>query len=114
MQKGLNPDVYREAIQALGNCQSVFHHLTPNFAAELLESVTSWAGEALQSYGRIQVLHIMERILDDRGICRVTQYMDGLECAFWYGRTDTAAANKQKLLNLLFAIKEGSEDVTDN
>eukprot|EP00438_Fugacium_kawagutii_P018493 Skav225891 [mRNA] locus=scaffold1460:162904:163551:- [translate_table: standard] len=70
MAKGLLPalcsedlerHVYKDALRALNSCRSVFHHLTPNFAAELFESVTSRTDEELWYSGLEKVLHIMVR-----------------------------------------------------
>eukprot|EP00438_Fugacium_kawagutii_P005682 Skav227812 [mRNA] locus=scaffold948:174242:176404:+ [translate_table: standard] len=106
--KDLELKVYKEAIQALGSCRSVFHHLTPNCVAELLESVSSWTDQELLISGLAQTVYIMEMILDDRDICIATHYMEYLVRAIKCGRTDAVAANKQKVLNLLMARGECS------
>eukprot|EP00438_Fugacium_kawagutii_P018362 Skav220718 [mRNA] locus=scaffold1850:119773:120519:- [translate_table: standard] len=104
----LKHGVYKEAIRALGSCRSVFHHLTPNFAADLLEIVSSWTDEELLISGLAQTVYIMEMMLDDRDICIATQSMQNMISAIKGGRTDAAAANKLKVLNLLMASKECS------
>eukprot|EP00438_Fugacium_kawagutii_P001096 Skav200792 [mRNA] locus=scaffold4534:25146:26006:+ [translate_table: standard] len=107
--KDLQRRTYEEAIEALGTCRSVFHHLTPNCVAQLLESVTSWTDKELLFAGMEQTHYIMEMVLDDdRDICIATHYAENLVCAIKGGRTDAAAANKQKLLTLLTARKECS------
>eukprot|EP00438_Fugacium_kawagutii_P007008 Skav233744 [mRNA] locus=scaffold1792:30204:30950:- [translate_table: standard] len=106
--KDLKHDVYKEAIRSLGSCRSVFHHLTPNFVAELLESVSSWTDEELLISGLAQIVYIMEMMLDDRDICIATQDIQKMICAIMCGRTEAVAANKEKVLDLLMKSKECS------
>eukprot|EP00438_Fugacium_kawagutii_P013349 Skav207018 [mRNA] locus=scaffold2740:157026:157784:- [translate_table: standard] len=99
---------YKHALDALDNCRSVFHHLTPYFAAELLESVASWTDKELQFSGVKQIIYMMDVMLDDRDLCRAHLYIDAMLTASKAGRTDAVAVNKQKVLDLLMQSKQCS------
>eukprot|EP00438_Fugacium_kawagutii_P016153 Skav224587 [mRNA] locus=scaffold2684:26249:27754:- [translate_table: standard] len=106
--KDLELGLCKDALRALDSCRSVFHHLSPNCAAELLESATSWKDEELRLFGLKQVCYIMEMMSDDRDFCSATHYMERMQFAHRCGRMDAAAANKQKVLDLLMESKECS------
>eukprot|EP00438_Fugacium_kawagutii_P028921 Skav230019 [mRNA] locus=scaffold769:292139:292930:- [translate_table: standard] len=107
--KDLELNVCKQAVEALGSCRSAFRDLTPNFVAELLESVARWTDEELLCSGLQETIYIMEMILDDdKDICMATRYVEDLVLAIKCGRTDAAAAIKQRVLNLLAVRKECS------
>eukprot|EP00438_Fugacium_kawagutii_P021586 Skav212170 [mRNA] locus=scaffold754:312584:314986:+ [translate_table: standard] len=106
--KHLELDAYEDAIRALDTCRAVFHHLSPKFAVELLESVTRWTDERLQFSGVEQVIYMMDVMLDDRDLCSANYYMDAMALASKCARMEATAANKQKVLDLLMKTKESS------
>eukprot|EP00438_Fugacium_kawagutii_P030009 Skav214952 [mRNA] locus=scaffold2320:94618:96387:+ [translate_table: standard] len=106
--KDLELDAYKDALKALDTCRSVFHHLTPACAAELLESVTSWTDKELQFSAIEQVIYLMEGMLDDKDLCIANHYMDAMAFASRAGRMDSVAANKQKVVDLLMESKDCS------
>eukprot|EP00438_Fugacium_kawagutii_P006233 Skav208382 [mRNA] locus=scaffold3508:98331:100449:+ [translate_table: standard] len=84
---------------------NIFHHLTPDFAAELLESVASWTEKKLQFSGVEQIIYMMDVMLDDRDLCSANRYMDAMVTASKAGRMDAVAVNKQKVMDLFMQSK---------